>query len=274
MTIEPILVLEHLRKSFPQRGGGAPVVAVDDVSLSVGAGKTLALVGESGSGKSTLARLAQRLIDPDEGQIVLRGLDLTHLTGRRLREQRIAMQPIFQDPSTSFNPRRTVGGALLQALWRTPSATRIRCAEELLERVRLRPASFYLPRFPHELSGGQRQRLAIARAIAMDPVLVIADEPLSGSDVSIRSQMLNLLADLQKERGIAYLLITHDISIARAFADRVAVMYRGRLVEEGDPAVVLRDPSHEYTKRLLGAVPQLAGAAVPAWTSIHERTRT
>ncbi len=274
MTAPPILVLEGLRRSFPQRGGGAPVVAVDDVSLSLGAGETLALVGESGSGKSTLARLAQRLIDADEGRIVLRGVDLTRLTGRRLRQERIAMQPIFQDPSTSFNPRRTVGSALLQALWRTPTAARIRRAEELLERVGLRPASFYLPRFPHELSGGQRQRLAIARAIAMDPVVIIADEPLSGSDVSIRSQMLNLLADLQKERGIAYLLITHDISIARAFADRVAVMYRGRIVEEGDPGVVLREPAHEYTKRLLAAVPQLAGPAIPVWASTQERTTT
>lgn len=274
MRSDPILVVEHLRKAFPQRGGGAPVVAVDDVNLWVGAGETLALVGESGSGKSTLARLAQRLIDPDEGRVVLRGVDLTRIAGRRLREERIAMQPIFQDPSTSFNPRRTVGGALLQALWRTPRAGRISRAEDLLERVGLRPASFYLARFPHELSGGQRQRLAIARAIAMDPVLIIADEPLSGSDVSIRSQMLNLLADLQKERGIAYLLITHDISIARAFADRVAVMYRGRIVEEGDPGVVLRDPAHEYTKRLLGAVPHLGGAATPVWASNHERTKT
>lgn len=270
MTAEPVLVLEGLRKSFHQRGGSGTLVAVDGVSLTVGPAETVALVGESGSGKSTLARLAQRLMDPEEGSIVLRGVNLTRLTGRRLRDARIAMQPIFQDPTASFNPRRTVGGALLQALWRSPGTTddRVRRAGELLERVGLRPASVYLPRFPHELSGGQRQRLAIARAIAMDPVLIIADEPLSGSDVSIRSQVLNLLADLRAERGIAYLLITHDISIARAFANRVAVMYHGRIVEEGDPATVLSRPSHEYTKRLLSAVPEFSGVvARPAWVA-------
>lgn len=267
MSQQPVLVLEDLRKSFHQRGGSGLLVAVDGVSLTVYAGETLALVGESGSGKSTLARLAQRLTDPEHGRVVLEGVDLTALTGRRLREARLRMQPIFQDPSAAFNPRRTVGSALLQALWLSPVEMRARRAEELLERVGLRPASFYLPRFPHELSGGQRQRLAIARAIAMDPVLILADEPLSGSDVSIRSQMLNLLADLQKERGIAYLLITHDISLAREFADRIAVMYRGRIVEEGDPNVVLREPAHEYTRQLLAAAPQLAGVAIPAWTS-------
>jgi ABC-type dipeptide/oligopeptide/nickel transport system ATPase subunit len=164
------------------------------------------------------------------------------------------MQPVFQDPAASFNPRRTVQYALYQALRRGERRNR---ALSLLERVGLTPAATYLPRLPHELSGGQRQRLAIARALAIEPILIIADEPLSGVDMSIRGQILNLLTDLREERQMSYLLITHNISMARAFADRVAVMMQGAIVESGPSSEVLNAPQHPYTQRLVAAVPTL-----------------
>ena len=185
--------------------------------------------------------------------MTLAGTQLTGLPAAALRERRVAMQPVFQDPALSFNPRRTVSSALDQALRRHDQPTREARRIELLEQVGLRPGTAYLPRFPHELSGGQRQRLALARAIAMEPVLVIADEPLSGADVSIRGQMLNLMLDLRAATGVSYLMITHDISVARAFADRVAVMQAGEIVESGAAEEVLGAPSHGYTRRLVAA---------------------
>jgi ABC-type glutathione transport system ATPase component len=253
----PLLALQGITHSF-RRSGGALVTAVRDVSLEVGQRETVALVGESGSGKSTLGRIALGLLHPDAGRVLIGGKSLGDMSSRELRRERVAFQPIFQDATASLNPRRTVRDLLGQALRQRGARTIGPVSVALLESVGLRPGLSYLERYPHELSGGQRQRLAIARALAMEPRLIVADEPLSGADVSIRGQVLNLLADIKKERGLSYLMITHDISIARAFADRVAVMSQGRIVEEGQANVVLTRPKENYTKRLLAAVPQLA----------------
>ena len=252
----PLLELRNVSKSY-RRSGGVVVPAVSSVTLSVHPKETVALVGESGSGKSTLARIALCLVRPDAGEVVLNGMRLTGLSNRCLRAIRPMMQPVFQDPAASFNPRRTVQEVLFQALRRVGRADQTARAIAVLERVGLRPDTAYLPRLPHELSGGQRQRLAIARALAMEPILIIADEPLSGVDVSIRGQILNLLSDLQEEREVAYLLITHDISMARALAHRIAVMMRGEIVETGPTEQVLGAPQHPYTQRLIAAVPTL-----------------
>ncbi|MBV9567225.1 MAG: ABC transporter ATP-binding protein [Hyphomicrobiales bacterium] len=257
-----LLALEGITHSF-RRSGGALVRAVRDVSLEVRESETLALVGESGSGKSTLGRIALGLLRPDAGRVLIGGKSLAEMSSRELRRERVALQPIFQDATASLNPRRTVRDLLAQALRQRRSSASAstsfeRLTVELLESVGLRPGLAYLERYPHELSGGQRQRLAIARALAMEPRLIVADEPLSGADVSIRGQVLNLLCDIKKERGLAYLMITHDISIARAFADRVAVMSEGHIVEQGPATLVLSQPTQDYTKRLLAAVPRLA----------------
>jgi ABC-type glutathione transport system ATPase component len=254
-TGEPLLVLEKVDKNF-KLPGGALLHAVRAVSLTVHAGEIVALVGESGSGKSTLGRIALGLLAADSGNVVFDGQKLTGMSAERFRDLRTGMQPIFQDPTASLNPRRTVRQLLMQALWKQPGEGEARCLR-LLNDVGLRPARQYLERYPHELSGGQRQRVSIARSLAMEPKLIIADEPLSGADVSIRGQVLNLLLDIQRSRRVAYLMITHDISIARAFADRVAVMMKGELVEVGPAEVVLRNPAHEYTRRLVAAVPAL-----------------
>ena len=252
---QPLLVLDGISKTFRQ-GRHHLLHALRDVSLTVHAGEIVALVGESGSGKSTLGRIALGLLAPDAGSITFDGSRFDQLSPEQFRELRTGMQPIFQDPTSSLNPRRTVRELLTQALWKTPADAAGRCVS-LLEDVGLRPALQYLDRYSHELSGGQRQRVSIARSLAMEPKLIIADEPLSGADVSIRGQVLNLLLDIQHSRNVAYLMITHDISIARAFADRVAVMMQGELVEVGPAEEVLRTPSHAYTKRLVAAVPAL-----------------
>ena len=253
--MDPILRLEAISKTF-RRSGHAPVKAVDNVSLTVGRGETVALVGESGSGKSTLGRIALGLLPPDSGRVILEGKVLGELSALELRLARVAMQPIFQDASSSLNPRRPARELMAQALPESGAAVD-ELGARLLDRVGLSPGRDYLARFPHEISGGQRQRLAIARALAMNPRLIIADEPLSGADVSIRGQILNLLLDIKEERGVAYLMITHDISIARHFADRVAVMQHGVIVESGPAAQVLTAPSHPYTRQLVAAVPVL-----------------
>jgi len=251
----PLLELRDVSKTF-RSAAGETVAAVRGVSLTVRRGETLALVGESGSGKSTLGRIALGLIKPDSGEILLDGRSFASLSSGAFRQARTALQPIFQDPTASLNPRRTVRQLLAQALRRQGPGIDLHAAG-LLDSVGLRPGAEYLDRLPHELSGGQRQRLAIARALAIEPALIVADEPLSGADVSIRGQVLNLLLDIQEARGIAYVMITHDISIARAFADRVAVMLRGEIVESGPVDDVLTHPQHEYTCRLLAAVPRL-----------------
>ena len=257
----PILSLENVSKTF-RRPGHTPVKAVNAVSLTVGRGETVALVGESGSGKSTLGRIALGLLRPDSGSVVLEGKVLGDLSPEELRRARVAMQPIFQDASSSLNPRRSARELMAQAL-RDAGNEVDTLSAALLDRVGLSPGRDYLPRFPHEISGGQRQRLAIARALAMNPRLIIADEPLSGADVSIRGQVLNLLLDIKEERGVAYLMITHDISIARHFADRVAVMQHGVIVETGPAAQVLTSPSHPYTRQLVAAVPVLEAPEFP-----------
>ncbi len=261
MTV-PLLELAGVSKSF-RRSRSESVVALASVNLNIGAGETVALVGESGSGKSTLGRIALGLLTPDAGQVLVAGRRLQDLAAAELRRARAEMQPIFQDAAAALNPRRSARGHLLQALAVRGAATEAE-AIALLESVGLRPGREYLNRLPHELSGGQRQRLTIARALAPQPRLIVADEPLSGADVSIRGQILNLLLDIKQQRAIAYLLITHDISVARAFADRVAVMMRGRIVETGPAERVLRQPEHAYTRRLLAAVPVLPGRSTGA----------
>ena len=258
---QPILVIDAVSKNFRTAGGGT-FAAVKAVSLTVHAGEIVALVGESGSGKSTLGRIALGLMAPDSGNVTFDGTRLTGLPAEAFRTLRTGMQPIFQDPTASLNPRKTVRELLVQALWKQPGQGAARCIQ-LLEDVGLRPAANFIDRYPHELSGGQRQRVSIARSLAMEPRLIIADEPLSGADVSIRGQVLNLMLDIQKSHDVAYLMITHDISIARAFASRVAVMMKGELVEVGPAEQVLSNPRHAYTKRLVDAVPML-GAVTPA----------
>ena len=262
----PLLRLEKIRKVFT-RHGAPPLVAVDDVDLSVAAGEIVALVGESGSGKSTLGHIALCLLRPDSGRVYLCGQCISELPEAELRVARVAMQPVFQDASASFNPRRTIANTLRQTLRRLDAAEADARAITLLEQVGIRPARDVLPRYPRELSGGQRQRLAIARALAMEPKLIIADEPLSGSDVSIRGQILNLLLDIQRASGVAYLMITHDISMARSFAHRVAVMMKGQIVETGLAAAVLDHPQHAYTQRLVAAVPVLSRKDRPTLAS-------
>ncbi len=255
-----MLELRGVAKTFHQRGQ-PPLHAVQDVSLTVQPGETLALVGESGSGKTTLARIALCLVAPDSGDVWLDGRSLLRASRSVLRAARLRLQPVFQDSSAAFNPRRTVRAILRQVLAQAGAAFDDLALCTLLERVELRPAAGFLGRYPNELSGGQRQRLAVARAIAPVPQVIIADEPLSGADVSIRAQMLNLLLDLQAASGVAYLLITHDILLAQAFADRIAVMQHGRIVEQGDSGTVFTSPAHGYTRRLIEAVQSIDAAS-------------
>jgi ABC-type glutathione transport system ATPase component len=257
----PLLELQNVSKTF-RRTRNEVVHAVRSVNLAVAAGETVALVGESGSGKSTLGRIALGLLLPDSGRVVTEGRSLHELAGAELRRARARIQPIFQDASAALNPRRSARELLLQAL-AVRDAANDREAIAMLDSVGLQPGADYLERFPHELSGGQRQRLTIARALAPRPRLIIADEPLSGADVSIRGQILNLLLDIKQVSGIAYLLVTHDISVARAFCDRVAVMMQGEIVETGSTELVLTNPTHEYTRRLLAAVPALPQRSSP-----------
>jgi ABC-type glutathione transport system ATPase component len=256
-----MLELRGVSKTFHQRGQ-PPMHAVQDVSLTVRPGETLALVGESGSGKTTLARIALHLLEPDSGEVWLDGRSLLRASRSELRAARLRLQPVFQDSSSAFNPRRTVRAILRQVLTQAGAASIddvALCA--LLQRVELRPAASFLERYPNELSGGQRQRLAVARAIAPVPQVIVADEPLSGADVSIRAQLLNLLVDLQEASGVAYLLITHDILLAQAFTDRIAVMQHGRIVEQGDSRTVFAQPAHGYTRLLIEAVQSIDAAS-------------
>ncbi len=244
----PVIEIRSVSKTFRQPGA-EPFKAVDNVSLHVEAGECLALVGESGSGKSTVARIALSLIKPDSGEVLIESTPVSRMSRSEFRRRRLTIQPVFQDPTSSFNPRRTIWSSLQQAILqggRDRETVRQR-ALELLSQVELRPPEDYVDRFPHELSGGQRQRLAIGRALALRPRLLIADEPLSGADVSIRAQILNLLIDLQASEKLGYLLITHDMLVARAVAHRVAVMYRGRIVEEGPAAAVMSNPQDAYS---------------------------
>jgi peptide/nickel transport system ATP-binding protein/oligopeptide transport system ATP-binding protein len=232
------------------------VKAVDGVSFSVDAGKTLALVGESGCGKSTVSRLVLRLIEPDAGNIRFQGRDLLALDANELRSFRRDAQIIFQDPYASLNPRMTVGQILTEPLALhdlVPAPRRRGRVEELLRLVGLEPR--FARRYPHEFSGGQRQRIAIARALAVEPKLIICDEPVSALDVSIRSQILNLLRDLQQRLGLAYIFVSHDLAVVKHIADRVAVMNLGVIVETAETQALFTSPRHPYSRALLSAIP-------------------
>jgi peptide/nickel transport system ATP-binding protein/oligopeptide transport system ATP-binding protein len=232
------------------------VKAVDGVSFRVDTGETLALVGESGCGKSTVGRLVLRLIEPDAGQISFEGQDLLAMDANELRAFRRNAQIIFQDPYASLNPRMTVGQILTEPLVLhdlVPSRRRRERVEELLQLVGLEPR--FTRRYPHEFSGGQRQRLAIARALAVEPKLVICDEPVSALDVSIRSQILNLLHDLQERLGLAYVFVSHDLAVVKHIADRVAVMILGTIVETAEAQALFTSPRHPYSRALLSAIP-------------------
>jgi ABC-type oligopeptide transport system ATPase subunit len=263
---EPLLQLEQLTKTFRGRstpfGPSAETHAVQDVSLEVAPGETVALVGESGSGKSTLARLALRLTEPSSGRILFDGTDVSRVRGRGLRTLRRDLSVVFQDPYTSLNPRQTVARILSGPL-RNHGLPRDRTVlSDLIRSVGLEPE--HLDRYPHQFSGGQRQRIGIARALATQPRMIIADEPVSALDVSIRAQILNLLGALRDERGLALLIVSHDLAVVRGIADRVAVMQSGRIVESGPVERVYADPKDAYTRSLLSAVP------VP---DPHRRTR-
>ena len=256
----PLLHVEGLVKHFPVRRGlfgrvSGAVRAVDGVSFTLAAGQTLGVVGESGCGKSTLGRLVLRLIEPNAGRVVFDGTELGSLDAASLRAQRRAMQIIFQDPFSSLNPRMTVGQILTEPLMLhgLHSGRHRERVTELLHTVGLAPE--HAQRYAHEFSGGQRQRIGIARALAVEPRLIVCDEAVSALDVSVQAQVLNLLQDLQQRLGIAYIFIAHDLAVVRHIASHVAVMYLGRIVEFADKATLFTAPRHPYTQALMAAIP-------------------
>jgi oligopeptide transport system ATP-binding protein len=257
-----LLEVRNLKVYFPVKHGlfsrvKAFVRAVDDVSFTLGAAETLGVVGESGCGKTTLGRAVVRLIEPTAGSITFQGEEISRLHGDELRERRRGFQMIFQDPIGSLNPRMTVeqiiGEALdIHRLVSDPTARRRRIGE-LLEAVGLSAA--HAQRYPHEFSGGQRQRIGIARALAVEPKLIVCDEPVSALDVSVQAQIINLLQDLQRQHGLSYLFVAHDVAVVEHISQRLLVMYLGRVVELGDARAVVRAPRHPYTQALISAVP-------------------
>ena len=266
-----LLVVEDLEVQYPVRTpeGRTVARAVDGVSLHVDRGETLALVGESGSGKTSTANAVMRLIEPTGGRILFEGRDLVPLSGRALRSLRPRFQMIFQDPFESLDPRRTVLDTVMEPLvvhaMGADRAEREAMALQALERSGLSPAGRIGARFTHQLSGGQRQRVAIAAAMILEPALVVADEPVSMLDVSLRAGILGLMAHMRDQLGAGYLFITHDLSLAWMFADRIAVMYLGRIVEEGPSAELIATPAHPYTQALVSVIP------VPDARGRHER---
>ncbi len=268
-TRPPILEVENLRMYFPVKSGGiirrtvGHVQAVDGISFQVPAGGSLGLVGESGCGKSTTGRMITRLYKPTGGQIRFQGQDIVPLTNREMKPMRQDVQMIFQDPYSSLNPRHTVGsivGAPLIVHDVVPKKQVLTRVQQLLEVVGLNPEHYN--RYPSEFSGGQRQRIGIARALALQPKLLVADEPVSALDVSIQAQVVNLLQDLQKEFDIAFLFIAHDLAVVRHFCPEVAVMYLGKIVEIGDRETLYGHPHHPYTQALLSAVPDVKQAVI------------
>ena len=265
----PVLSVEELSVHYPVRGGfreKAASRAVDGVTFDIRRGEVLALVGESGCGKTTIARAVMRLVEPTAGRIVYRGQDITHLKGKGLRALREQFQMVFQDPYESLDPRQTVFETVSEPLLihgrgATPQDRRA-LVYRALERAGLHPPEEIARRYPHHLSGGQRQRVAIAAAMVLDPGLIVADEPVSMLDVSLRAGILKLMLELREQRELAYLFITHDLSLAWVVADRIAVVYLGRIVEVGSAADVIGDPQHPYTKALVSVIPvPEAGAA-------------
>ena len=258
---DPLLQVQDLKKHFPIHRGVlrrqvGTVKAVDGISFDIMPGETLGLVGESGCGKSTAGRTILRLYDATGGRILFDGGDIAHLSGERLRNARPRMQMIFQDPQASLNPRMTVGSIIAEPLYEHGVARRREREDrvrELLDAVGLNPD--YANRYPHEFSGGQRQRIGIARALALHPEFIVADEPIAALDVSIQAQVVNLLEDLQEKLGLTYLFISHDLSMVRHICDRVAVMYLGKVMELAPREMLYNSPRHPYTVALLSAVP-------------------
>ena len=259
---QPMLKVSNLSKTFTlgsrfQRNGIQHLQAIKNVSFEVVKGEVLGLVGESGCGKSTLGRTILRLYDVTQGQILFKGRDITHLSQRALRPLRSEMQMVFQDPYSSLNPRRRIGDLIAEPLrvhgYGNEQKVRTRLLE-LMDIVNL-PEDF-LRRYPHEFSGGQRQRIGIARALALSPSLIVADEPVSALDVSVQAQIVNLFMDLQAKLGLTYVFVAHDLSVVRQIATRTAVMYLGTMVELGETDRVLHSPSHPYTAALISAVPE------------------
>jgi peptide/nickel transport system ATP-binding protein len=268
-TEEPVLSVEDLHVHYPVRTGvrqRGVARAVDGVSFDIRPGEVLALVGESGCGKTTIARAVMRLIEPTEGRIVYRGQDITHLKGKELRALRQRFQMVFQDPYESLDPRQTVFETVSEPLLihgrgAGPQERRA-LVHRALERAGLHPPEEIARRYPHHLSGGQRQRVAIAAAMVLDPGLVVADEPVSMLDVSLRAGILKLMLELREQRELSYLFITHDLSLAWVVADRIAVVYLGRIVELGTAADLIAHPRHPYTRALVSVIPVPEAGAV------------
>ena len=259
---EPLLKIEGLKKHFATTTGGAfskvkgTVKAVDGIDLEIYPGQTVGLVGESGCGKTTAGRTILKLYEPTGGKITFEGQDITHLKPKQMKPLRSQMQMIFQDPFASLNPRHTVGtliGAAFDIQAITPAGGVEAEVQRLMARVGLNPE--HINRYPHEFSGGQRQRIGVARAIALKPKLIVADEPVSALDVSIQAQVVNLLEDLQDEFNMAYIFVAHDLSVVQHISDRVIVMYLGKVMEEAEKVDLFTHPRHPYTKALLSAVP-------------------